>query len=276
MPIISTVNGLYGNDGKSKKFKSTALGLFQGLPAPSAQAIKLQNSTAPNGWYWILINGVSTYTYCLMDSGYTGGGWMLCMKAPAANGTFNYSSGYWRNNNNLNPTDYTLNAADAKYDVYNYFVGKDMLARFPDITGYSTGGGSLNYGGSWTWYEPGVITNYAGSGGQTMLWFFSNANNWGSPTNSFGSSQLNGGGAGSPWSYECGYQYYGFGFNNNCNSGFNSIWGFNSNNEGDNCSNDIYSGIGLNAVSYSCGDYIGCCACNSGMNRQARMEIYIR
>ena len=65
-----------------------------------------------------------------------------------------------------------------------------------------------------------------------------------------------------------------------------SRWGFGWNENGGGLfpngneqSPDVAGGIGLSfggSVRYSAGDYIGCCQINSGINRSARVEIYIR
>jgi hypothetical protein len=45
-------------------------------------------------------------------------------------------------------------------------------------------------------------------------------------------------------------------------------------------SGDVGGGIGMNYRNgtslYSAGDYIGCCQDTTGINRQARVEIYVR
>jgi hypothetical protein len=55
-------------------------------------------------------------------------------------------------------------------------------------------------------------------------------------------------------------------------------WGFAWNNETDQSSNDVSSGIGMvsNYGDYSAGDKINCCQINTGINRSARVEIYVR
>lgn len=68
-----------------------------------------------------------------------------------------------------------------------------------------------------------------------------------------------------------------YGFNYNTNAGHKVRWGFSFNNEQDQNSNDASSGIGL-SNSYSSGDvYTFCCAgVTQGINRSARVEMYIR
>ena len=118
----------YRNDGSSSD-----------KAAPSAIAIKIANPSAADGVYWINLPTVGpTQTYCIMNSDYDGGGWMMMMKATTGT-TFQYTANYWTTANTLNPTDVTQNNADAKFNIMNYFPAKDMLARWPDIT-TSTGG----------------------------------------------------------------------------------------------------------------------------------------
>ena len=81
-------------------------------------------------------------------------------------------------------------------------------------------------------------------------------------------------GFGSSFSNQVGYTFYGFNYTGN--SGAKVRWGFAWNNEADQNSNDVSGGIGMQYGSYSAGDYIGCCQSQYGMNRKARVELYIR
>ena len=124
--LISTNFNATGGDG------STSL-----LAGNSAAQIKGKTGTNTNGVYWInLPTAGPTQVYCLMDSVYDGGGWMLAMKGGKAlsDNTFAYSSSYWTTTNTLNPTDTTRTAANAKYQPFNYFEAKDVLALWPDMT----------------------------------------------------------------------------------------------------------------------------------------------
>jgi hypothetical protein len=135
--------------------------LKDGLSAATAgtSAIQLKNDFGYNtdGVYWInLPTAGPTQIYCIMNSAYDGGGWMMAMKATTGT-TFNYNANYWTTNNTLNPTDNTRNNADAKYNTFNYFKAKDLLAIWPDIT---TGtGGSITGQGVWTWLENNFYVN---------------------------------------------------------------------------------------------------------------------
>ena len=112
-------------------------GSTSALAGTSAAQIKSMTATNTNGVYWInLPTAGPTQVYCLMDSAYDGGGWMLAMKGAKAlsDTTFAYSSSYWTTTNTLNPTDTTRTAANAKYQPFNYFEAKDVLALWPDMT----------------------------------------------------------------------------------------------------------------------------------------------
>jgi hypothetical protein len=244
---------------------STMLGSTAALAATSAQAILAANPNASDGVYWINLPTVgATQIYCLMDSKWNGGGWMMMMKAGQTS-TFPYSSGYWTGVNNLNPSDTTRNNADAKYDVMNYFAGKDMMAIWPDlgnggdVSGFQTGGT--------VWIE----NNYYGGTRITPISFFSTVNNYNPNGLAVRNSKWNGG---SQFSSQSGNQFYGFNFTAN---GGNAVrWGWGWNNETDWGSNDVSGGIGMARTGWSAGDYIGCCQDVTGFNRIARVEMYVR
>jgi hypothetical protein len=79
-----------------------------------------------------------------------------------------------------------------------------------------------------------------------------------------------------------------YGFNYTGGSGSNVRWGFGWNENGGGLypngnegSNDVSGGIGMSGVfttgiNYSAGDQISCCQNVTGINRSARVEIYIR
>lgn len=270
--------------------RDTGLGLTPTSPAESAAAIKAANPDAENGVYWIDLPFVgATETYCLMDDEWDGGGWMLMLKATQGT-TFNHDSNYWTTDNTLNETDLNLDDGDAKFAVMNYFEGNDFMALWPDV---NVDGGCIgsNSRGIWTWLQ----TNYNDGVRITPIDFFS-----------IEYTTVNAGGSGKyimqakNW---CGYstsvfssqpdiQFYGF--NYKANNRYNNRdrcatrWGFgwNENSEGiypssftgAYGSNDVGGGIGLGPQwdSYSAGDHINCCQDNTGINRQARVEVYVR
>lgn len=269
---------------------NAGIGLTPQTAAESAQAILAANPDAEDGVYWIDLPFVgATETYCLMDDAWDGGGWMLMMKATTGT-TFQFASNYWTTDNTLNPDDLTLDNANAKYSVMNYFEGNDFMAIWPDIT---TEGGSINPNprGVWTWlqnaYNDGVrippidffsieyTTINAGGSGK----FVQHAKTWSGFANGIFSSQPD-------------IQFYGF--NYKANNQYNNRercatrWGFGwnenaeglypSNFSGAYGSNDVGGGIGLGPQwdSFSAGDHINCCQDNTGINRQARVEVYVR
>lgn len=245
-------------------------GLTSATAAVSAQAIKSAYPNATDGVYWIdLPTTGPKQVYCLMDSKYDGGGWMMAMKATTG-ATFNYSANYWYTANTLNPTDLTRNDGDAKYDVMNYYPAKDMFALWPDIGASGNESGSIDNLTNWSWLQ----NNFHNSGATTTLISKFAA----SPTQSTFETNLTGtvtfSGFGTPFSSQPGFAFYGFNYLGNANSKLR--WGFTWNQEADQGTNDVSSGIGLNARSYSAGDIYGCCGNYTGINRAARVELYVR
>ena len=121
----------------------------------------------------------------------------------------------------------------------------------------------MNPTSNWSWMK----NNYNSGARQTLINYFSTVSNV-----SFGTAQ--GVECGTAFSTQNGAQFYGTNFVAN---GSNKVrWGFGWNNEGDWGSNDVSGGIGMSRVSYSAGDYIGCCQVQTGFNRSARIEMYIR
>jgi len=66
--------------------------------------------------------------------------------------------------------------------------------------------------------------------------------------------------------------------NYNTNVNASVRWGFAWNNELDQSSNDVSGGIGMGSSygNYSAGDKVGCCESNRGINRSARVAVFIR
>jgi len=243
--------------------------------APSALYIKNRTGATANGVYWINLPTVGpTQIYCIMDSTVDGGGWMMAMKATRGT-TFPYDSGHWTSVTTLNPSDNTRNDADAKFNSMNYFPSKDMLALWPDIPyNYAGGtGGSLTLSGynNWCWMK----NNYNSGTKQTLVNYFSTASNV-----SFGAAK--GVERGTAFSSQGGIGFYGVNY-----TAFYTArvrWGFAWNNEGDWYSNDATGGIGLANIAYnpsgpsnlSAGEFSYCCLDQTGINRSARVEMYIR
>lgn len=245
-------------------------GLTQNTAAASAQAIKAAYPTATDGVYWIYLPTVGPkQVYCLMDSKYNGGGWMMAMKSTQST-TFSYDAAHWNTTSTLNPTDLTRNNADAKYDVMNYYAAKDIMAIWPDIANVGTESGSIDSLTNWTWLQ----NSFHNSGATTTLISKFAA----SPTQSAIETSTNGtisfSGYGTPFSKQGGYMFYGFNYIGN--SAHKVRWGISWNNEADQATNDVSLGIGMSARSYSAGDAYGCCGTYTGIDRSARVEIFVR
>jgi hypothetical protein len=272
--LVST-NGSIGSAGMTPYGERIYLepdGLSAGTASTSAKAIKTAYPGSADGIYWINIPGVGpTQTYCLMNSIYDGGGWMLALKA-AQGTTFNYDANYWTTANTLNPTDVTRNNGDAKYDVMNTYAAKDMMALFPDIPNVSAESGSIDGLTNWSWLQ----NNFNGGTSINAITFFSTATN-----NFLGDAELFSG-KGTAFSGQTQVRFYGY--NYTVNNGARVRWGFAWNENGpglfpngDQGSNDVSGGIGMGGYgSYSAGDRINCCQNSTGINRSARVEIYVR
>ena len=236
--------------------------------ATSAKAIKTAYPTSPDGVYYINLPTVGIQpVYCLMDNKYDGGGWMMAMKATRG-ATFNYDANYWYTANTLNPLQTNQADGDAKFDVFNYFGTTDMMALWPDIQNVGSESGSIDNLTTWSWLEKNItgapftlINKFSSSPTQQAIY-----------TNTNGSMTFNG--FGSPFSNQIGFTFYGFNYSYSANERVR--WGFAWNNETDQNSNDVRGGIGLKYVSYSAGDHIGCCNNQLGINRTARVEMYVR
>jgi hypothetical protein len=242
------------------------------LAAPSAFAIKKANPGATNGVYWINLPTVGpTQIYCLMDDVYDGGGWMMALKATRGT-TFNYDANYWTTLNTLNPTDLTRNDADAKYHTMNYFKAKDLMALWPDI---GTPGGSISSSPVWSWYEP----NFYSGGRISMVNLFNTVNRY-----FIRDAKTFSGWASGIFSSQVDIRFYGFNWTDNGKS----RWGFGWNENGGGLypngvegSDDVVGGIGINNLwdglgQASAGDHIACCQDTTGIDRQARVEVYVR
>lgn len=245
--------------------------------APSAKYLQTAFGNYNDGTYWINLPYVGpTLVHCLLRTAVDGGGWMMAMKATSGT-TFQYSSSHWTSVTILNSGNTNRNDGDAKFDTMNYFHAKDIMALWPDIPwnyGGSTTGGSVNTNGSygnWCWLQ----NNFNNGIRITPINFFSSANNL------FFGDANNFSGKGTAFSSQTQVRFYGFNYNINATGA--SRWGFGWNeNEaglypnGGQTSNDVYGGIGMAAGSYSAGDRISCCQNATGINRSARIEIYIR
>lgn len=265
-------------------------GSTAGKAAPCALAIKAINPSAADGVYWINLPGVGPkQTYCIMSSSYDGGGWMMAMKATRGT-TFQYDSTYWTAVNTLNPTQTNQNDGDAKFDVMNYYPAKDMLARWPDIT--TSNGGSITGLGAHIWLQNnitgshslGTLASGVDNGRITPIRFFS-----GSSKLFIKDAKTYDGWQSGIFSSQSDVRFYGFNFLNTP-AWAGSRWGFGWNENGgglypngDMGSDDVFGGIGMKTITwgsgtngYSAGDAISCCQDSTGLNRSARVEVYIR
>ena len=253
--------------------------------APSASyLISLGNTT--DGVYWInLPTAGPTQIYCILNPIYDGGGWMMAMKATTGT-TFNYSANYWTTANTLNPTENNRNNGDAKFNSMNYFQSNDMMAIWPDI---SNGGSIPSSTLGWTWLQ----NNFNDGTRITPISFFGityPTMNPGGSGKFIKDAKTFSGWASGVFSSQPDIRFYGFNYINNPSYGTSAKcrWGFgwNENAEGlypsNNVSyigsNDVSGGIGMDSSfgSYSAGDRINCCQDTTGINRSARVEIYVR
>lgn len=283
----------------SNNNRTTILGGNDGLTSSTAanSALEIKNAypNSQDGIYWINLPTVGpTQIYCIMDSAYNGGGWMMAMKATTGT-TFNYSANYWTSTNTLNPTDNTRNNADAKFDSMNYFAAKDMMAVWPDIANSGTESGSIDNLTNWTWLE----NNFNNGTRQTLVSFFNSPSNrtYTSPTNGgsgyfIKDAKTFDGWATGKFSSQTDIRFYGFNYANYSNPSYPTSarvrWGFGWNENGEGLfpssftspigSNDVSGGIGMDSGfgNYSAGDAINCCQDTTGINRSARVEIYVR
>jgi hypothetical protein len=246
-------------------------GLTVASAASSAKAIKDAYPNSPDGVYYINLPTVGVQAvYCLMDSKYDGGGWMMAMKATRGT-TFNYDANYWYTANTLKPAQTNQNDGDAKFDVMNYFGTTDMMALWPDIANVNAESGSIDNLTTWSWLEKNIsgapftlINKFALSPTQQAIY-----------TSTNGTMTFNG--YGTPFSTQMGWGGFTFyGFNYTTFAPTKVRWGFAWNNETHQLNNDVSGGIGMASSSYSAGDIVTCCESYVGINRSARVEIYVR
>jgi hypothetical protein len=245
-------------------------------PALSAQQLVDLGFTTDGVYYIDLPTAGVTPVYCILDPAYDGGGWMMAMKATTGT-TFNYDANYWTTANTLNPTDTTRNNADAKFNTMNYFEAKDMMAIWPDISNSGTESGSIDNLSTWTWLE----NNFYSGTRITPISFWNTVNRY-----FIRDAKTFSGWASGKFSSQADIRFYGFNWVEN-NIVTKARWGFGWNENGGGLfpngtegSGDVGGGIGMNYRNgtrlYSAGDYIGCCQDTTGINRSARVEVYIR
>lgn len=304
---ITSTFTVTANDGISSTARTFNItrkwrdGSTSALAGSSAAAIKQETGLNTDGIYYInLPTAGPTQTYCLMNSNMSGGGWMMAFKAAATGTTFNYSANYWTTANTLNPvTGLNRSAGDAKFDVMNYFPSTDIAALWPDIsTGGSIPGNPYN---CWSWMQPNFTEIYPNPQNTiiplTCIDFF--GRNGGLGVGEFGTNGNNGGkficphnqfsGWSGAFSSQADIRFYGFNFRGwGGSAAVRWGFGFNENGEGQYFSpgylggggapgsNDVSGGIGMAWNNWSAGDSISCCNNVGGINRQARVEVYVR
>ena len=265
--------------------------------AGSASEIKSLTGTTANGVYWILVNGVPTQVYCIMDDAIDGGGWMLAMKGADTGAAFAYGSPHWTTATTLNPTFLRGNSAtvneDAKFAVFNEMPADKVMAVFPTVPASLRGGAVSGQSYGFLWIEdmptPANTANYPGRpvqgsyAGRTLRELFA------SEEKIFlrdATSDLPYRAAATGvFSSQSDVRFFGFNYRNaNGGNGWNRVrfgFGWNENGGGlypggNETSNDISGGIGMDRANWSAGDLIGCCQNSSGLNRQLAFEVYVK
>jgi hypothetical protein len=252
------------------------LGQTSATAANSAEEILRAYPNSADGVYWInLPTDGAQQTYCLMDRRFDGGGWMMAMKATRGT-TFQYGANYWTTNNTLNATtQLNRNDADAKFHVMNRFPAKDMLAVWPDVGQ----GGSIRGVGAFTMLQ----LNFYNERIATTT-FFNTVDRW-----FIRDSRTYSGWDNNVFPTQTAVFYYGYNyFAATAGNGTRVRWGFGMNEnaplevwpEGENTSDDCQGGIGMNyrdgTALYSAGAYTGGGGAVGGINRDARVELYVR
>lgn len=290
-------------DNLSSRFSLDLDGTTSVKAAPSAAHIKALTGTNTDGAYWINLPTVgATQIYCVMDSAYNGGGWMMAFKA-AAGSTFQYNSAYWTTkstSNVLNADKTNRDGGDAKFHTANYYDAKDWLAIFPYSTGVDgvpTSGGDITgiTNSGWIWLEKNVVSTPK----SIVQFFIDQGNTEVVKLSSITINQVTTNSTPTPlastkytstiFSSQTNYQWYGFNHYYRTGTTTASVmpvrWGFIWNNEGvDEGSTDSFGGIGLgfygasNTANFSAGDGWNSW---SGVNTQSlrrsfRMEWYVR
>lgn len=269
---VSKVADIYNIQLKTDK-GTTPDGLTAASPGISAAQLKADNGYNTNGVYYITLNGTATPIYCIMDSNIDGGGWMMAHKATRGN-NLNWNWSGWTTVGTLNPADTTRNDADAKFATHDYFAAKDMLALWPDIGQ----GGCISVSGyPYVWLQ----NNFYGGTRITPVSFYNTVNRYFiKDSNNFcGISQF---------TTQTDVRFYGYNYVNSPGWA-KTRWGFGFNENGgglfpngDENSNDVGGGIGMlfstrvSGADYSAGDALGCCQTQTGINRSARIEVYVR
>ncbi len=265
--------------------------------AASPAAIKALTGTTQDGVYWVLVNGVATQVYCLMDSAIDSGGWMLAMKAANTGGTFGYFSPHWVQSTTLNPTYLRRNVTpyneDAKFSVFNDTPADKLMAIFPDVPTAQQGGAVTGQSYGFIWIEsmptPANTASYTGRPvqgtytGKTLRQLFE-ADEKIFIRDATATTPYKANGS-TVFSSQTGVRFFGFNYRNaNGGNGWNRArfgFGWNENDSGlypnaAETSNDVSGGIGLDRADWSAGDIVACCQNALGLNRQMQFELYVK
>ena len=258
-------------------FSSNILGLLPSFPAKNANDIIRFTGSRVDGPYYIncgdKTTNVSTLIYCLLDSKYDNGGWMMLMKATNSN-TFSFDANYWTTTNVLNSNSVDRTDQDAKYDVYNKVNISDVLVLWPYVPGANntiqyTGGSISTLTDAWSWLHKDFIplsrksTPIYGFAGIMKMDNTSNINNFGGWNSNVWSKQTNATTLTYSLKTPSGATYpcrMGFVFDDNA----------------DFSSPGASAGIGLPTISG--GDYVvsGAVLTSTGVNKALRFELYGR
>ena len=273
-------------------------GLTEETAGRSAYDIKLASCTNTNGIYWIRRDKYSKpfKIYCIMDSNFYGGGWMLAMKGANTGSDFTYNSSHWKNESLLNETDYPTSLNDrvnksSKYDIFNYYKVSSCLAIFDEA---DTGASNTDFCKGWVWYNEifydGSLSlkDFYAQGKEQFVYYSSGNHDFGSgkdrryvksqSASDFTSYILNGVYNEKVWARQEQFQAYGF--NINPYGHRHAVrWGgtFNENHGGVPDSNDVSGGIGVEAQQWNAGNVPICCESRSGVRlKQMGFKWYIK
>jgi len=247
------------------------MGTYSSFPINSARLLRATNMASTDRAYFVNVAGTATPTYCLMNSKWDGGGWMMMMKATRGT-TFQYSSTYWTDaTTTLNTGSTDRTDADAKFAIMNQVPIKDIMASWPDV---GTTGGSISQSETWTW----MVNNYYYGGVRaTPILGLSSGTSRDATTHFLNTSDQTSfaGYSSSIWSQQAGAKRHVFGGGSHLSANASTRWGFLWNNENDFATVDVTGGIGMSHGSYSAGDYYGT-AGTQVLNRTMRVEMYGR
>lgn len=203
----NVVNGLSIQNSKSEPVKGDGFSFDTPLPSADFGYIlqKVANTDISedkfvpqykDGYYWINLPIEGTkYIYCIMDTNYWGGGWMLALRSVYNSRNFSYNSSYFTKANTLNDNskkidniikdipkeDFNIssigkkiydenldpNIYDAKFETFNYSKAVEWMAIFyvknpkiadKDLKNQKIIGGDmlLNNTKGWIWREKNV------------------------------------------------------------------------------------------------------------------------